>query len=74
MPGEECRRHKSGEEGRGQRYDDGPLDTVRRPPQLVPAEKQPPQARQRAARSAGWTSHDYHLVPSPGGSGVALAS
>jgi hypothetical protein len=41
VPGEVGGRSHGGEEGCGQDHDDGRLDTVGGPPQLVPADKQP---------------------------------
>jgi hypothetical protein len=63
MPGEQ-RRHDTGdEEGSRQACNDGPLDAVTRPPQLVPANKQPPQAQHPEACVAACTPHDDHLIP-----------
>jgi len=44
VPGEGRRRNGSGEKGRGQERDDYSLDAISGPSQLVPAQKQPPEA------------------------------
>jgi hypothetical protein len=52
VPGEGRRRNSGGEKGRGQERDDYSLEAVSGPPQLVPAQKQPPAAPQWVARTA----------------------
>jgi hypothetical protein len=52
VPGEARRRDSGGEKGRGQERDDYSLEAVSGPSQLVPAQKQPPEAPQWVARTA----------------------